>query len=99
MTILDNIWRKWATSESIIIAARRVRISKDGPNVNDMQQDKFEQAANLIAQESKPINYRRKHTIKDIYSFVHPNRKLPTTFKHITLNVKVGKTEKQLWFN
>ena len=50
MAILGNIWDKWVTSESIIKAARRTGISKDGFNVKDIQQDKFEQAANLIAQ-------------------------------------------------
>ena len=37
---------KWASDNSISNAAKRVRMSKDGLNVNDMQQDKFQQVAN-----------------------------------------------------
>lgn len=53
MTILGAIWDKWASENTIINAAKRVGISKDGLNVNDMQQDKFQQAADLIAQNQE----------------------------------------------
>ncbi|XP_066924340.1 uncharacterized protein [Clytia hemisphaerica] len=54
MNILGEIWEKWATEETILKAAKRVGISKDGLNVEDMQQDKFEQAA-LIMNKDKDI--------------------------------------------
>ena len=53
MTILGGIWNKWASKDSIINAANRVGMSKDGLSVNDMQQGKFQQAANLIAQNQE----------------------------------------------
>ena len=53
MIILRRIWDKWAFRDSIVDAAKRVGISKDGLNVNDMQQDIFQQAANLIAQNQE----------------------------------------------
>lgn len=48
MTILGEIWGKWATEEMILNAAKRVGISKIGLSVEDMQQDKFEQAALIM---------------------------------------------------
>ena len=53
MTILGGIWDKWASEDFIICAAKRVGISKDDLNMNDMQQDKFQLAAKLIAQNQK----------------------------------------------
>ena len=53
MTILGAIWGIWATKDSIINAGKRVGITKDGLNVNDMQQDKFKQAASLIANQQQ----------------------------------------------
>ena len=47
---------KWASDNSIINAVKRVRMSKDGLNVNDMQQDKFQQAANLLKQYFQSIS-------------------------------------------
>ena len=48
MNILGTMWDDWASSDNLIAAAKRVGISKDGLNVNDMQQDKFEQTAILM---------------------------------------------------
>ena len=48
MNILGTMWDDWASSDNLIVAAKRVGISKDGLNVNDMQQDKFEQTAILM---------------------------------------------------
>lgn len=48
MSILSKIWDKWASKKSIIAAAKRVGISKEGLNVNWMQQQKFEKAASVI---------------------------------------------------
>ena len=42
MTILGAMWDKWVSRDTIINAAKRVRISKKGLNVNNMQQDKFQ---------------------------------------------------------
>ena len=50
MKILGSMWDKWASKDTIITAAKRVGISKNGLNVKDMQQDKFQQAANCMAQ-------------------------------------------------
>ena len=48
MLSLANMWDKWATPTLIRKAAKRVGISAKGLNINDMQQDKFIQAANLV---------------------------------------------------
>jgi len=48
MNILETMWNNWASAANIVSAAKRVGISKNGLNVDDMQQDKFEQAALLI---------------------------------------------------
>ena len=57
ITILGGIWDKRASEYSIINAAKRVGISKDGLIVDNMQQDKFQQAANLIAQNQEQGSY------------------------------------------
>ena len=49
MTILGAIWDKWDTSETIVNAAKRVGITRDGLAANFIQQDIFEQAVSLIA--------------------------------------------------
>ena len=48
MVILGHIWNKWASKESIVKAAKRVGITASGLNVDDMQQDKFERAADIM---------------------------------------------------
>ena len=48
MSILGEMWDKWAPKEIILKAAKRVGISKSGLNVDHMQQDKFQQAANIM---------------------------------------------------
>ena len=48
MIILANIWGKWESKESIVKAARVVGVTSTGLNVEGMQQDKFERAANLL---------------------------------------------------
>ena len=45
MIIIGTMWRQWATADNIIKAAKRVGISAKGLNVDDMQQEKFSQAA------------------------------------------------------
>ena len=47
------MWNKWASRDTIVDAAKIVGISKEGLNVNNMQQDKFQQAANCMAQNQK----------------------------------------------
>lgn len=51
MKILAEIWDKWATKSVIVNAAKRVGIFKEGLSVNEMQQDKFEQAARCMERE------------------------------------------------
>ncbi|XP_065677263.1 uncharacterized protein LOC136071680 [Hydra vulgaris] len=53
MTILGEMWDKWASRDTIINAAKRVGISKEGLSVNNMQQDKFHQAANCMVQNQE----------------------------------------------
>ena len=48
LDILASIWTKWATKESIIKAARRVGISKEGLNWKWMQVEKFTQTEAVI---------------------------------------------------
>ena len=61
----------WASSDNLIVAAKRVGISKDGFIVNDMQQNKFEQAAILMKNndtESTPKTTRSKTLVSSIPS-------------------------------
>ena len=55
MLSLAKMWDKWATQKFIRKAAKRVGISAVGLNVNDMQLEKFAQAANLVENE-RPAN-------------------------------------------
>ena len=48
MTILAEVWNKWASPQCIVKAGKRVGISKEGLNVNWMDQDKFEQAEAIL---------------------------------------------------
>ena len=59
MLSLAKMWDKWATSKLIRKAAKRVGISAVGLNVNDMQLEKFAQAANLVENE-RPAKHLRK---------------------------------------
>lgn len=52
MLSLGNMWDRWATPTTIKKAAKKVGISAEGLNVNEMQQEKFVQAANLIDVDS-----------------------------------------------
>ena len=54
MNILGEMWDQWAPEQTIVNAAKRVGISKVGLNVENMQQDKFQQAANIMATEDSP---------------------------------------------
>ena len=44
MTILGNIWTEWVTPEQLVKAAKPVGVSKDGLNINWMDQSKFNSA-------------------------------------------------------
>ena len=59
MLSLAKMWDKWATPKLIRKAAKRVGISAIGLNVNDMQLEKFAQAANLVENE-RPAKHLRK---------------------------------------
>ena len=48
MTILADVWNKWATPDLIVKSGKRVGISINGLNVNWMQQDKFRRAGALL---------------------------------------------------
>ena len=54
MTILGEIWSKWADKDTLISCAKRVGITSSGMSVNFMQQDKFERAAACIQEEIPP---------------------------------------------
>ena len=62
MLSLGNMWDKWATPTLIRKAAKRVGISAEGLNINDMQQDKFVQAANLVECERSENTHPRLQT-------------------------------------
>ena len=48
MTILGDVWNKWATPDLIVKSGKRVGIFTNGLNVNWMQQDKFRRAKPLL---------------------------------------------------
>ena len=48
MTILGDVWNKWATLDLIIKSGKRVGISINGLNINWMQQDKLRRAEALL---------------------------------------------------
>ena len=54
MVILENMWHKWASVDSLTKAAKRVGITPEGLSVNFMQQDKFEQAAGCMDIDEEP---------------------------------------------
>ena len=93
--ILGGIWDKWASPYFIICATKRVGISKDGLSVNDMQQDKFQLAAKLIAQNQKQgspdmLVLRHKRRYVHIHQWMFHN---PLLFQ---VWHQVGKTETML---
>ena len=49
MNIVAEIWNQWATPERITKAGKRVGVSKDGLDINWMDQSKFEQAAAILS--------------------------------------------------
>ena len=53
MEILAEIWGTWTNPQNICNAARRVGISESVLDVTSMQQDKFEQAAQLIQNDDE----------------------------------------------
>nr|XP_047137123.1 uncharacterized protein LOC124813732 [Hydra vulgaris] len=48
MNILGTMWNNWAVTANIVAAAKRICINKNGLNVDDLQHNKYEQAALLI---------------------------------------------------
>ena len=48
MTILGDVWNKWATLDLIMKSGKRVGISINGLNINWMQQDKLRRAEALL---------------------------------------------------
>ena len=53
MTILGNIWEKWASKKVLVSNAKRVGIKPFALNVNLMQEDKFEPATACIHKEEQ----------------------------------------------
>ena len=57
MTILGDVWNKWATPDPIVKSGKHVGILINGLNVNWMQQDKFRSAeAFLDRAVSSPLS-------------------------------------------
>ena len=54
MLIMAEIWKEWASRETIVASGKRVGISANGLNVDWMQQDKFDQAAACIQIAKSP---------------------------------------------
>jgi hypothetical protein len=76
MLSLANMWDKWATPTLIRKAAKRVGISAEGLNINDMQQDKFVQAANLVEcerSENTPIPSSSDNALSSTITPASPN--------------------------
>ena len=48
MTILDDVWNKWATPDFIVKSGKHVGISINGLNIKWMQQNKFRHAEALL---------------------------------------------------
>ena len=48
MTILGDVWNKWATPDLIVKSGKHVGISINGLNVNWMQQGKFRRAEAIL---------------------------------------------------
>ena len=62
MEILAQIWNDWATTERIKNAARRVGITKDGFNVNLMNQDMMDRSDDLTT--TTPVKKKHVTTIQ-----------------------------------
>ena len=58
MLIMAEIWKEWASRETIVASGKRVGISANGLNVDWMQQDKFDQAAACIQLAKSPSKNR-----------------------------------------
>ena len=83
MTILADVWNKWATPDLIVKSGKRVGISINGLNVNWMQQDKFRRAGALLEPAvssspsssgssvllSSPVGVRKKTSAYYLYKF------------------------------
>jgi hypothetical protein len=63
MTILSNIWTEWVTPEQLVKAAKRVGISKEGLDVNWMDQSKFDSAEATLNPPQSPVNILNSTTI------------------------------------
>ena len=58
MLIMAEIWKEWASRETIVASGKRVGIPANGLNVDWMQQDKFDQAAACIQIAKSPSKNR-----------------------------------------
>lgn len=53
MTVLSKAWPRWIEKEDLVAAGKRVGISKDGLNVNWMDQKKFDRAEIILGSKSE----------------------------------------------
>ena len=53
MTILSDVWPTWTNDKSLVRAAKRVGITKEGMSVHFMQQDQLETAAKCVKSPDK----------------------------------------------
>ena len=77
MLSLAKMWNKWATPMLIRKTTKRGGISGEGLNVNDMQQEKFAQAADIVENE-RPAN---THTASS--SEGHSSTTTPASPQHL----------------
>ncbi|XP_065663558.1 uncharacterized protein LOC136085837 [Hydra vulgaris] len=93
MNILGAMWNNWASAANIVAAAKRVGISKNGLNVDDMQQDKFEQIA-LLIDKSNDVSLEPSSP-KKTRSVISKDAPLATTPRSQSKVVKQKEEEKK----
>ena len=99
ISILGEMWDKWAPDEVILKAAKQVGISKSGLNVDHMQQDKFQQAANIMNKDQdsseKPVHQREFALI--LFKYYLYITLCTTNYPYVIVQTCQIKT--QIWFS
>ena len=80
MSVLAEVWNKWAAPENIVKAGKRVGITSKGLDIDWMDQQKFERAESILnppttpekhqtVTVSSPVNYRKGSALYYKYKF------------------------------
>ena len=103
MSILAEIWPTWATSDTIQKAAKLVGVSKDGLNVDWMNQEKFHKAEILLGAEQQTLTKSTSETFEVTtpegmrrYSNEYYKYKLQKSMEHIQTLQKILATETEM---